>query len=597
MNKYYSEKANQIEGKVKHFERISLYFTFLKTGSFICILASFFIYWNNFSWLIPAFCISLLIFIISSALQAKYYRKVLFFKTYKNIIDIELNVQSGKYDELDPGEEYMDTDHFFTSDLDIFGNNSIFALVNRTCTVHGKQILADNFINPSTDGERIKSRQQAIRELSQKNEFREIFRVTGLLLQKKDISLQSLVQWINNEFSFCRKSWLHLIITGVTTTNLSLFVLAVCGILPFTFPLFSLIVFAILCNIIEHKIDKLHDQISKGVNTLYAYSELLKTIPGETFHSDLLKDLQSKVSKDHYNATRSLNKLTHIVDMLEQRKNLMLHLLFEGLMCWQLIQLIRIENWKRKYKVQLNVWMNILGELDALCSLGTFAFNHPQYTYPVLSDIPGTCIGKEIGHPLISPVKCVYNDLDIHKTPFFLIVTGANMAGKSTYLRSVGVNYILAGMGVPVCASYFEYYPALLITSLHTSDSLLKNESYFFAELKKIKVIINKLKEREPLFILLDEILKGTNSFDKQRGSIALIEQLIRLKSNGIIATHDLQLGDLENKSPKHIINYHFATKIMDDKLSFDYKLKPGIVTDLNACFLMQKMGIAKIPV
>lgn len=594
MNEYYSEKANLIQYKVNHYKRITSYCTVLKISSFAGMLISLFVLWNNISWLVPIFILLLILFIIACALQGKFYRKGLFFNTYKKVLDIEIDADNGKYDELSSGDEYINTDHLFTSDLDIFGNNSVFTQVNRTCTVHGKEILANNFISPFIDKKEIKNRQEAIRELSRKNDFRETFRVMGLLLQKKDASLKSLNQWIYNDIDVCKKWWFYLIIGGVIATNISLFFLAALGILPITYFIFSLTTFAILSNIIEHKMDKVHDLITRGVNTLYAYSELLKIISEEKFESALLKDLQSKVSKDRHSASSSLNKLMQIVNMLDQRENLLLHLVFEGLMCWQLIQLARIEKWKRKNKEQLSIWINISGEFDALCSLGTFAFNHPQYSYPILSDIPGTCIAKDMGHPLISQAKCVYNNVEILKTPYFLIVTGANMAGKSTYLRAVGVNYILACMGAPVCASYFEFYPTRLITSLHTSDSLLKNESYFFSELKKIKLIIDNLKDEKPIFILLDEILKGTNSFDKQRGSVALIEQLIRLKSNGIIATHDLQLGDLENKYPQYVKNYHFSAKVTDDTLSFDYKIKPGIVTELNAYFLMQKMGIIK---
>ncbi len=200
-----------------------------------------------------------------------------------------------------------------------------------------------------------------------------------------------------------------------------------------------------------------------------------------------------------------------------------------------------------------------------------------------------------LGHPLMNRNKCVRNDIRIAKRPFFIIITGANMAGKSTYLRTIGVSYLLACIGAPVWAEKMKLYPAQLVTSLRTTDSLADNESYFFAELKRLKLIIDKLNSGEELFIILDEILKGTNSMDKQKGSFALIKQFMALQANGIIATHDLQLGSLIDLFPKDIHNYCFEADITNNELTFSYKLRDGIAQNMNACFLMKKMGIAVI--
>lgn len=189
--------------------------------------------------------------------------------------------------------------------------------------------------------------------------------------------------------------------------------------------------------------------------------------------------------------------------------------------------------------------------------------------------------------------QCVKNDACIPARPYFLIVTGANMAGKSTYLRTIGVNYLLACVGAPVCCEELRIYPAQLITSLRTSDSLSDNESYFFAELKRLKRIIDLLEQGEELFIILDEILKGTNSADKQKGSFNLIKQFVKLKANGIIATHDLLLGELVHHFPDEIRNYCFEADIADNELTFSYRIREGIAQNMNACFLMKKMGIA----
>uniref|UniRef100_UPI004029A3E3 MutS family DNA mismatch repair protein n=1 Tax=Phocaeicola plebeius TaxID=310297 RepID=UPI004029A3E3 len=228
----------------------------------------------------------------------------------------------------------------------------------------------------------------------------------------------------------------------------------------------------------------------------------------------------------------------------------------------------------------------------ALCSLGTFAYNHPQYTYPELTEKPFCFLATQMGHPLMPASQCVKNDATIPSRPFFLIITGANMAGKSTYLRTIGVNYLLACVGAPVCCKRLKLHPNQLITSLRTSDSLSDNESYFFAELKRLKRIINLLNQGQQLFIILDEILKGTNSMDKQKGSFDLIRQFMQLKANGIIATHDLLLGSLIKQFPEEIRNYCFEADIKENELTFSYKLREGVAQNMNACFLMKKMGI-----
>jgi len=280
------------------------------------------------------------------------------------------------------------------------------------------------------------------------------------------------------------------------------------------------------------------------------------------------------------------------LDRLNLRNNQLLYIILEGCLFWQLRQMLRIENWKQTYGHQLALWLETLGQMDAICSLATFAFNHPEYTYPQIAEEPFIFKAQDMGHPLMPESRCVKNDANIPSRPYFIIITGANMAGKSTYLRTIGCNYLLACIGAPACCSSLKIYPAQLMTSLRTNDSLNNNESYFFAELKRLKQIIDQLNNGKEMFIILDEILKGTNSKDKQKGSFALIQQLMTLQTNGIIATHDLLLGELAQLFPHEVKNYCFEADILNNELTFPYKLKEGIAKNMNACFLMKKMGI-----
>jgi DNA mismatch repair ATPase MutS len=328
----------------------------------------------------------------------------------------------------------------------------------------------------------------------------------------------------------------------------------------------------------------------KRMAVLERYSRLLKIIETGQFNSPMLKEMQGKI-KGNEPASLAIHRLKSYSDNLDQSFNVLGLILLNPVFFWNIYYAIRIENWILQHKDDVATWLKVLAEFDSLVSFAFYAYNHPDYIYP---EVSGTFVleGKDLGHPLLNRSVCVRNDVVIDKNPFFLVVTGANMAGKSTCLRTVGINLMLACAGAPVCASSLKFYPFRLVTNLRTSDSLTDNESYFFAELKRLKMIIDRLQSGEQLFIILDEILKGTNSEDKQKGSIALMKQLVSLNGNGIIATHDLMLGNLEKEFPDAIKNYRFEADIKDGQLSFTYKIREGIAQNMNASFLMKKMGI-----
>src|SRR5690606_17581719 len=251
----------------------------------------------------------------------------------------------------------------------------------------------------------------------------------------------------------------------------------------------------------------------------------------------------------------------------------------------------RLEKWKEGNATQLFEWLAAVHETEVVVSLATFAFNHPGYFFPRVNH-ERRLSAKGLGHPLLPEEVRVVNDITLDQKSSVMIVTGANMAGKSTFLRSLGVNMVLALAGAPVCANEFDCPFVDLRSGMRTADSLKENQSYFYAELDRLKSIMDELRRGTPLFILLDEILKGTNSNDKQAGSIELVKQLVNYPCLVVIATHDLVLGELANSFPDRIANYSFEATIENDHLSFDYKLKRGVAQTMNATFLMKKMGI-----
>jgi DNA mismatch repair ATPase MutS len=249
----------------------------------------------------------------------------------------------------------------------------------------------------------------------------------------------------------------------------------------------------------------------------------------------------------------------------------------------------KLEKWISRYKHTVERWFEVVAFFYAENSLANFHFNHPKFVFPEISSEKQVIESLNLGHPLLKVEKRIDNDFNIKKEEFF-IITGANMAGKSTFLRTVSLSIVMANAGLPVCATSFKYAPIKLITSMRTSDSLSEEASYFYSELKRLKFIVDQI-ENEDYFIILDEILKGTNSKDKAIGSKKFVEKLSKSKSTGIIATHDVSLCELEREFAG-IKNYYFDAEIIENEMYFDYSLKNGVCKNMNASFLLQKMEI-----
>jgi Ca2+/Na+ antiporter len=504
----------------------------------------------------------------------------------------ELKGLDYNFSSFDGAPEKINANHSFSQDLDIFGSCSLFQSINRTCTHYGKQLLIDWFENPLQEVSSIEIRQEAVKELSGKPEFMHHFQVLGLINFGKQTDYKEINDFVeSSNWIRGRGKWkiLGILIPFIWAI---LTVLVVFASLPPQILVEGYIVILLLSECYVKKINRLQEMMGRKIGILQLYSNLIVSLENERFQSKQLKELQAIFLQNQLKASDNLKKLMQLASELEQRSNFIVRILLNPLFLWDIRKSIRLEEWKEKYGKNLSYWIHALGVFDACCSLGIFTFNHPDYTFPLLLNTYFKLEGKKLGHPLMDRKLCVKNDIDIKKSPFFSIITGANMAGKSTYLRTVGVNFVLACIGAPVCAEYLSLFPAKLLTGLRTSDSLNDNESYFFAELNRLKKIIDELHAGKKLFIILDEILKGTNSIDKQKGSLALIQQLIKLQAAGIIATHDLLLGTLEKEFPDNVKNCCFEADIKNDTLSFAYQLKEGIAQNMNATFLMQKMGI-----
>ncbi len=573
-----------------HIRNISIVRLFLFS---ICLVTVFLLWEQNTIVILGGASCSFIPFLLLVKIHNRFFKQKQWLETQGMLIRRELKALKNDYSEFEEGKEFIQPDHLYSYDLDLFGKNSLFQAINRTCTQIGKETLATWMKEHLRSKEAIQERQACIRELTNRTDFREKFMVTGQMHPSQKEDEEAIKDWSKKEANLSNVWWVRWLIWGVPAINILLIAGGLSGLFSLSWFGFSFFFFIILSFSVVQKATVLQEEYALKMKTLSSYAKLISLIEEQPYESIEMKSLIASLRINGDSPTKALKELSKELDRLDIRNNQLLYVLLEGSIFFQLHQLVRIERWKLTYGKQLPHWLDIVGQLDALCSLSTFAFNHPQYVYPDISDQPFCFHAKEMGHPLMPADQCVTNDAEIASSPFFLIITGANMAGKSTYLRTIGTNYLLACIGAPVCCKELKLYPSQLVTSLRTSDSLTENESYFFAELKRLKRIIDLLHQGENLFIILDEILKGTNSVDKQKGSYHLIRQLLGLNACGIIATHDLLLGELIKQFPTEIRNFCFEADIIDNELSFSYKIREGIAQNMNACFLMKKMGIA----
>jgi hypothetical protein len=559
------------------------------TGGLILIWFAF-----TFSLLAGFICVLIIsiLFLYLLKLYSAHSEKKEFISNLALINQNEAEAMTGNISVFGAGSGYIDPEHDFSNDVDVFGNASLFQYLNRTVTGYGSDILAGWISNPVALSGELKSRQEAIKELARKENWRHNFMATGMnkALEKKHIS--GLLEWMGGETiiksSSLNKYLIHLLPAAAIISLL----LVLAGVINYSvfILIFLLNLFYVAAGL--KKINKIHAILSKKYSYLSSIEKLFKSFDNELFTSHILNDIKLNISDSTVSAAVSVKKLSRLINAFDSRLNILVSLILNGLLLWDYHSIYRLEKWKSEYKELFPAWLEMLGQVDAYICFANFAFNNPEFVYPKIADANRGFSAKNLGHPLIHEEKRVCNDFLMDNKGKVCIISGANMAGKSTFLRTVAVNYILGMAGAPVCASEMTFLPVKLFTSMRTTDSLSHNESYFYAELKRLKLLKSRIESGEPFFFILDEILKGTNSADKSSGSKLFLERLVTLGGTGLIATHDTSLGEMENYYPEVIFNMCFEIEIEGDIIKFDYKLQDGITRKMNAALLMKQMGI-----
>lgn len=486
---------------------------------------------------------------------------------------------------FDKGAEFQNKKHPFSNDLDLFGDHSLFQLINHTVSAGGRANLSQ-WMLADTSATLAQKRYPAVEELSSKRDFLLYFEAYGKAFLKEEKSKRKFFQWLTTASIW--KSWFIIpAIAGPLIGGLVLGLVLFGYLTASVLSLFVLIGMVLLGQIFK---PLMHiSQLMPNAGDLKTLTAWALQLEAENFSNDYLQELKNQVSNGKHKASEALKSLEQQTFMVQNHTNMM-YLIFNLLFWIDFPVLMRLEKWKSKYGAQIQHWEEIFNEWQTLVSLGTFTADEmlkcdTSWSSELTMEV------EDIKHPLIAPASCVGNDFSLYVSKNTVLLTGSNMSGKTTFMRTLGINIVLANLGLNPFAKKFQMGPFLLFTSMRNTDNLGENVSSFYAELARIRELLLQAEKSRSVFFLLDEILKGTNTTDRIMGSEALIRQLSYSNCKGIISTHDIELSELENRLPS-LLNHSFHSEIRENEILFDYKIKSGPCPSFNAHKLMELMGI-----
>lgn len=588
---FYQKNIIQYTKQLKRIKQRRNLITLGKLLTFVSAVIQ--IYWiittHSLALIFPIGTIGLFIFL--TFLDNRIVRKLQLTEQLIRINQQETEYLEGKLDSFPQGLEYLNPQHPYAVDLDLFGEDSLFQHLNRTVTTEGTHLLANWLLHLTQIPDIILQRQQAVEELTIRTEWCQQFRAAGQFQSVQKIDHKILHQWQKEPSFFAHFQRTRLLIYLFNSVTIISWVVVAFQLIPWSMGLVISLLQLLLLTLFLKKINAYHRKLDRFLGTVSHYVALVRFIDQQKFTSSYLSTLKNTLSSPIHNAPLALATLNKIQEGLDQRGNILTAFVLNGLYLRDLHLILRLDRWKSKYGNYINKWITAISEMDTLISMANYRFNHPTYTKPEISET-FLLNARETGHPLLKGKHKVTNDFSIASLHQLFIVTGANMAGKSTFLRTIGINLVLAQSGNVVFSSHFSFQPMALFTSMRTTDNLAKNTSYFHAELLRLKLLTETAKKEKRTFIILDEMLKGTNSTDKLNGSLAFLKKLLPYPVSGLIATHDLALGELAQSYPSNFQNVCFEITHQNENMVYDYKLHPGISTNMNATILLKQMGL-----
>nr|WP_255749862.1 DNA mismatch repair protein MutS [Pontibacter liquoris] len=568
--------------------------SWLRVGVFLtgAWLAYYFFNAGSYTWGTAAIGIFYLLFLVVMRWHSRLdfdYQQLVLLRQY-NLQERER--LEGRLQAFDGGSEFSNPAHPYTSDLDIFGTSSLFQLVNRAVTSIGKQRLAQ-WLQQAASPAAVLQRQEAAQELTQQLDWVQAFMVLPRHYKQAAAPATAFTAWMREHPDFYRQHpFMKVLVWGLPVLTLAAIAAWFYGVSGYVPSLFLLAQYLIGYKYRAER-EVYYEKSMEMYEAVRGYTRQLTHLEKHApFQAVLLQQLQAGLLTGKGPVSASVSKLSTIIDYFSWRLSTLMSFFLNSVLLWDFIWMHRLEQWKHKHLAQLDQAIEVLAEAEALASIACYQHAHPAYVVPKLSQQPFELRAEALAHPLIFSVSPVSNSFEMAGRGQTIVVTGSNMSGKTTFLRTIGINMVLALAGAPVYAREFILAPAQVYTAMRTVDNLAENTSSFYAELKRLRVLLELTEQGTPVFYLLDEILKGTNSRDRHQGAMALIRQLHKRNASGLISTHDLELGAMEQELPGSVHNYSFNSTITGDRIDFDYKLQRGICRSFNASKLMQLMGI-----
>lgn len=584
LSSYYNERKNTFELELKAINKQLTAVTAIRVVSFIAAFILFYIF-SDTGWMaavgfiVP---ITILAFFVKKSIQLNDKKGIV-----QNLITIqqtELSALAYDFSNGDLGLNFLIPNHLYAGDLGVFGRGSIFQMLTRTVTGGGSKELANQLLNLELGKATVDLRQKSIQELADKTEWQHQFRANFKDTKgEKDISFTSVEVFPNLFY----KVLFYLLPLGMFT----LLTLLIIGSIPFSYLLFGALITLSFTGSFLKKTTTVSGNVEEVLKEISAYRHYIQLIEDEKFQEDLNVKNQAQL-KGGIKASTALDKLRKILNGFDNRNNMLMGVVLNALLLWDVRHLKQFMEWQEQFGDKLINWLDAVHQFDARISMANYVRNNPNNSFPLLLEQDSFYYqADQLSHPLLNPSVRISNSILIDGWNQINIITGANMAGKSTFLRTIGASMIMGSLGISLPGK-ISYTPVSLFSSMKTEDSLSDNESYFFAELKRLKQLVDLLETGQRTFAILDEILKGTNSRDKATGSAEFLKKLLRFPLSGIIATHDLSLCELSSVYPNSVSNYAFEVDMNGDELYFDYTLKQGVCQNMNATFLLKKMSL-----
>jgi hypothetical protein len=591
-HQFYTSNVTEYTHQLLALKKRSSWIAWIRFAIFLTTaFAIYFLWESNSITLISIAFVGIGVFLWLLSLSANNKKQQEHLTLLIQLNEEEIQILHHNYLTRADGTEFINMQHAYANDLDIFGKASLYQYLNRCTSEQGKLLLANRLLKAQTT-EAILLQQAAVKELSTNTNWMQHFSALGLSSPLKISTQEKITNWLQQpQTTFLWGGW-KWFVQSYSLITISTLILHIVGIIPAAlfYPLTT--VYFLFALFQSKKVHTTYLLLGKVVNEVATLFEQLKWIEQASFKNSHFNQLQQLLQANNTKSSIEILALKNILDRFDMRLNVFVFFFLNSFLLWDVRQMIALNKWKRKNQHQIEAWMEVIASTEVTISLATLSFNQPEFSFPTISTQYFEFSATNLGHPLIQQSKRINNCFTQTGIGNIALITGSNMGGKSTFLRSIGTNTVLALMGAPVCATTFTISNIELMSSMRIADNLAESTSTFYAELKKLQTIIEAVKQERQVFILLDEILRGTNSLDRHTGSKALIQQFIEQQTVAIIATHDVELAQLQQQFPTAISNYHFDVQVANEELYFDYKLKDGICKSLNASILMKKIGI-----